>query len=105
MEYTFGNMDEGQIIFHPHIPQDHSDMDLSNIDISNLPDDSSVIERHQQKNLERVANEVEKELDIHHIDNEHFSDYVKGKITTIDGDEEAGESMDYDIGQNQDKEV
>jgi len=34
-------------------------------------------------------------LDIKHIDGQHFDDYVKGKITTIDSQD--GESMDYDI--------
>ena len=29
LEYSFGNMEEGQIIFHPHIPKENTDFDLS----------------------------------------------------------------------------
>ena len=109
MEYSFGNMDEGQIIFHPHIPNEHSDMDLSQFDTSKIDQSDNndsqpqtdLIEKHQDQNLQKLADELEKELDLNHIDKDHYSDYIKGKTTTIDDDED----YDYDISKDENKEV
>lgn len=112
MEYSYGNADEGQVIFHPHQQIDGSSIDVSKYDdlvrpttvdedetpTKVTPSDQDVLPStyksifdHQEENLRQLAKDTEEELDIRPT-NEKFSDFVKGEINT-----NGSEDFDYDI--------